>query len=328
MKRFFSGLILLAMVVSFESVSRAAVIVYSQNFEVDDSANWTTNTGAADGIADVFYDYSAIGVPSAPGGGTRGLKLTANNSAAVLGGINASPTGQSFTGSYRVSFNIWQNYVGPLGVGGSGTTQLSTYGIGTAGTTNFLVGSNPGSVVFAHTLDGGSGADYRVYSSAAPVSYASGNPVYAAPGGAINNNNAYYSVFTAESAPAAQLALFPGQTLSTDLGEAAFLWRSVTIDVVNDPSLGLNSATWSIDGLRIATVDLNTVTLSGGNILFGHHDTNAGVSTDANRSLLNVTLIDNISVTAVPEPSALALVLVGAVIPVIRRGRLRSVVAC
>jgi len=328
MKRFFSGLILLAMVATFGSVSRADVILYSQNFEVDDSANWTTNTGAADGIADVFYDYSAIGVPSAPGGGTRGLKLTANNSAAVLGGINASPTGQSFTGSYRVSFNIWQNYVGPLGVGGSGTTQLSTYGIGTAGTTNFLVGSNPGSVVFAHTLDGGAAADYRVYSSAAPTSYASGNPVYAAPGGAINNSNSYYSVFTAQSAPAAQIALFSGQTLSTDPGEAAFLWRSVTIDVVNDPFLGLNSATWSIDGLRIATVNLNTVTLAGGNILFGHHDTNAGVSTDANRSLLNVTLIDNISVTAVPEPSALALLLVGAVIPVIRRRRLRSVRAC
>jgi len=152
--------------------------------------------------------------------------------------------------------------------------------------------------------------------------------VYAAPAGAINESNIYYSVFTAQSAPAAQLALFPGQTGSTSVGEAAFAWRNVTINVVNDTSLGLNTATWSIDGLRIATVDLNTVTLAGGNILFGHHDTNAVVSTDLNRSLLNVTLIDNIRVTAVPEPSALALILVGAVIPVFRRHRRRSVVAC
>ncbi len=312
MNRFLVGLVLSGMIASFGSVSRAEVVLYSQNFEVDDSANWTTNTGATDGIADFFYDYSAIGVPSAPGGGTRGLKLTANNSAAVFGGINASPTGQSFSGSYRVNFNIWQNYVGPLGPGGSGTTQMSTYGIGSTGNTNFLVGSNPASVVFAHTLDGGSAADYRAYSSAAIASYASGDPVYAAPSGAVNNSNLYYSGFAPQSAPLDQVALFPGQTGSTDPGETAFTWRSVVIDVVNDTALGVNTATWSIDGLRIATVNLSTVTLGGGNILFGHHDTNTGVSTDPNRSLLNVTLIDDIRVTAVPEPTTMLLLGVAA----------------
>src|SRR5689334_1311716 len=94
--------------------------LYSEDFNVDDTANWTVNpsTGvnATDTVADFHYDYSAIGVPSAPSGtGTIGLKMTANNSSAVFGGLTVSPTGKSFTGNYQVSFDMWQNYVGPLG---------------------------------------------------------------------------------------------------------------------------------------------------------------------------------------------------------------------
>ncbi len=321
MKRFFTGLMLAALVGSSGLVAQAEVVLYEQNFETDDSANWTVNIGTADGIADVFYDYSAIGVPGAPGGGTHGLKLTANNSAGVLGGINASPTGQNFTGSYRVAFNLWQNYIGPLPGGGSGTSQLSTYGIGTAGNVNFSAGSaTKESIVFAHTLDGGSASDYRAYSSVASTSYTSGNAVYAAPGGAINNTNAYYSGFGGATVPVAQTGLFASQTgppAATAAGVTAFAWRNVTIDVNAD----LNTAIWAIDGLTIATIDLSTVTLGGGNILFGHHDINTSVSTDANASLLNVTLIDNIRVTAVPEPSALGLGLLASSLAFIRRRR-------
>jgi hypothetical protein len=204
-----------------------------------------------------------------------------------------------------VKFDLWQNYVGPVGPGGSGTTQLSMMGIGTSGTVPVWPGSAPKeSVMFAATLDGGSASDYRAYSSAAPTSYAAGNAVYQAPGGAINNSDAYYSGFGGESAPAAQVLLYPGQTGATDAGEISFQWRKVVIDVSG------GFATWKVDGLPIAVVDLSTVSLGGGNILFGHSDTNAGSSTDPNDSLLNVTLIDNIQV--VPEPSALALCLLGA----------------
>ena len=99
----------------------------------------------------------------------------------------------------------------------------------------------------------------------------------------------------------AQVGLFPGQTGSTEAGEAACAWRRVEILVDG------GFATWSIDGLPIAKIDLSTVTMGGGNILFGHSDTNAGSSTDVNDTLLNVSLIDNISVVAVPEPASLSL---------------------
>jgi hypothetical protein len=276
--------------------------LYTENFDVDHTANWTVNNPAlSDIIADFNYDYSAIGVPPAPGGlTTRGLKMTANNSGGVFSGFSVSPNGQSFSGNYKVIFDIWQNYVGPLGPGGSGTTQLSTYGIGTAGNVAFWPGAaTKESVAFGTTLDGGSASDYRAYSTAAPTSYPAGNAVYLAPAGAINNSDAYYAGFTGQSAPAAQLLLFPGQTGTTDAGETSFAWRRVVIDVSG------GFANWSIDGLPIARVDLSTVTLGGGNILFGHSDTNGGSSTDPNDSLLNITLIDNICV--VPEPGCLGL---------------------
>jgi hypothetical protein len=283
--------------------SRAAVL-YSENFDVDPTANWTVNDPALTDItADFHYDYSAIGVPAAPGGSsTRGLKMTANNSAGVFGGFSVSPTGKNFTGDYKLEFDMWQNYVGPLGPGGSGTTQFSMYGIGTSGTTPVWIGSTPKeSVGFGTTLDGGSGSDYRAYSSAANTSYAGGNAVYSAPGGAINNTDAYYAVYGPQSAPAAQVGLFPGQTGSTDAGETAFLWRHVAIDVSG------GFATWSIDGTQLAKIDLSTVTLGGGDIFFGHNDTNGGKSTDPNNALLNITLIDNVKVTGVPEPATLGL---------------------
>jgi len=291
--------------------------LFSENFDVNHTANWTVNDpGLSDILADFYYDYSAIGVPAAPNGtGTRGLKMTANNSGGVFSGFSVSPTGQSFSGDYQVSFDIWQNYVGPLGVGGSGTTQLSTYGIGTSGTTAFWAGAAiKESVAFATTLDGGSASDVRAYSSAAPTSYPSGNAVYQSPGSTINNSDSYYaSFFPAQAAPAAQVLLFPGQTGSTDPGETSFAWRRVTIDVVGGFAL------WSIDGLAMGKVDLSTVTLGGGNILFGHSDTNTGSSADPNDTLLNITLIDNISVVAVPEPSSLALIGLGGLALLARR---------
>ncbi|TWT96686.1 PEP-CTERM motif protein [Botrimarina colliarenosi] len=289
-------------------VASQAASLYSEDFNVDPTANWTVNDPAVtDTIADFFYDYSAIGVPAAPGGtGTTGLKMTANNTTGVFGGFSVSPTGQSFTGDYVVEFDMWQNYVGPLGAGGSGTTQLSMAGIGTSGTVGVYPGFNSNeNVLFAVTLDGGSSSDFRAYSSVAPTSYVAGDPVYAAP--SRDGVNAYYTTpFPGgQSAPGDQIALFPGQTGAVDAGEVGFAWRKVAIQVAG------GFATWSIDGTDIATVDLSTVTLGGGNILFGHSDTNGGVSSDANDFLLNVTLIDNLVVTAIPEPATLGLVALG-----------------
>src|SRR4051812_5798503 len=140
-------------------------VLYTQDFNADDTLNWTVNTAGTttDTTVDFFYDTTAIGVPTANGSGTRVLKMTANNTAGVFGGFSVSPTGKSFTGNYRVSFDMWQNYVGPLGAGGSGSTQLSLFGVGTTGTTNSWIGgwaaTGEQGLGFGATLDGGSAAD-------------------------------------------------------------------------------------------------------------------------------------------------------------------------
>lgn len=279
------------------TLAAPAQILYQQDFNTNDTANWIVNNpGLSDILVDFFHDYSAIGVPSAPGGtGTRGMKMTANNSGGVFSGFSVSPAGVNLSGDYTLAFDWWANYVGPLGVGGSGSTQLSTFGIGTAGNVAVWPGAAvKESLFFACSLDGGSASDFRAYSTAAPLMYPSGNPVYQAPGGLVNDTAAYYGFFAPAAAPAAQVSLFPGQTGSTNTGEPSFRWVKAEIKVSG------NLATWSLDGLPIATVNLTTVTLGGGNIFFGHSDTNAGSSSDSNDTLLNVTLIDNIVVSRPP----------------------------
>jgi MYXO-CTERM domain-containing protein len=202
---------------------------------------------------------------------------------------------------------MWLNYNGPLGVGGSGSTQVTGAGVGTAGSTPQWAGGTQDSVWFGVTGDGNSSVDYRAYSSAASTGYPDGSTVFAATGaGNRNNTHPYYAGFGGEAAPAAQVALFSQQTNSTIAGAQAFAWRDVVIGKVGD------QVTYSIDGLLIATVDLTTVTLGGNNILLNHFDINATSSTDPNAGSLLFGLVDNVRVTVIPEPTVWALGLLGA----------------
>ncbi len=292
----------------------ASAALYAMDFEVDDSANWALNNGPSDAAANYYFDYSTVGIPAAPGGaGTRGMKLQANLSSGVFGGMSTSPTNAVLPSTYTLTFDWWANTVGSFPVGGSGSTNLSTFGVGTAGGTAQWPGGTQDSVWFAATGDGGSGSDYRAYSTAAATSYTFGSGVYAAgtQATALNNSDAYYSILGNVAPPVDQATLFPNQTGNVQTGAAAFAWHEVEINY------GLTDITWTVDGLLIATVDRSTVTLGGTNIFFGHSDINAGSSTDVNDAALLFTLIDNIQV--VPEPSSALLGLVGAALLFRRR---------
>lgn len=295
--------LLAAALVAGVSTPALAGVLFSQNFETDQTANWVFYRGpnTVQGSADYFFDYSTVGIPQAPSGtGTRGLKIQANLTGGIFGGVSTSPIGLNLSGNYIVKFDAWANFNGPFPGGGNGSTNLSTFGVGTAGATAQWPGGVQDSVWFGATGDGGSAADYRAYSTAAPTSYTAGNAVYAAPGGAINNNNAYYAPLGSSAAPAAQLTLFPQQTGSVQPGAFGMTWRRVTIENID------NVVRWFVDDLLIATVPVGgNVTLAGGNIFFGHSDINATSSSDPNAPALLFTLIDNIVV--VPEPAALGL---------------------
>jgi hypothetical protein len=304
-----------------------AAPIFSENFEVDPTANWTVNKApvTTDAATNFFFDYSSAGIPSAPGSGgtTRGLKLQANQSSAVFGGVSVSPNGQFFAGDYKVRFDWWENFNGPSPVGGSGSTQLATYGVGTSGTVAQWPGGTQDSIWFGATGDGNSAQDWRAYSPApaGATRYADTAPgIYAAGAvaGSSNGSNAYYSSFGAVSAPAAQTALFPQQTGVTLVGSSAFEWHDVVIAKIG------GSVTWTVDGVLIATVPAADDTVAtGNNIFFGHSDTNATSSSDVNDVNLLFTLIDNVTVTQIPEPASASLLGISAIglLGVVRRRR-------
>ncbi|MBK9138353.1 MAG: hypothetical protein IPM17_06245 [Verrucomicrobia bacterium] len=273
-------------------------VLFTENFDSNPAANWVVNQGPSDGVADFFFDYSTVGVPPAPGTSapTRGLKLQANLTSGVFGGLSVSPAGQSFSGNYRLRFDLWQNFNGPFPDGGPGSTQIAGAGIGTAGTTPQWPGGTQDSLWFAATGDGGSGVDYRAYSPAAPTGYTEASGIFAA--NARDNGNPYYAELGRETAPDNQLALFPTQTGATYPGTMGMQWRDVVITKQG------NTVTWHVDGLLIATVDVSAINFGGGNILFMHSDINAGSSTDPLAPDLAFSLVDNVRVEQLPAGPA------------------------
>jgi hypothetical protein len=304
----------------FTTGSSFAATLYSENFDADATANWTVNNNnVGTNAADIFFDYSTVGIPPAPnsmGATTRGLKVGANLSSATapatgIPGISVSPTGQSFTGDYELRFDWWQNYFGPLLAGGTGSTMLSTFGVLTSGTTANLAGAADG-VFFAATGEGGSSADFRIYSSQTPASHQVPDPggfaTYAA--GDRNSSAALYqTTFPAGfSAPALLQTTFPAsQTGMTPAGGPGFRWHDVSIK-----KLGTN-VTWTVDGVLLGTSNTTgfTTPTAGSNILFGSSDINSTTNTSADFATLSFTLIDNVRVEVIPEPGSLLLGLVG-----------------
>ena len=287
----------------------SAQVLFSDNFDSGTSSNnWAVNRSASDAFADFAFNYSALGIPSAPrsfGGSTIGLRFLVNQSAGVFQGVSASPIGGSFLGNYQMRFDLWLNFNGPAPVGGSGSTQAGTFGIGTTGTTTEWANQSS-SIMFAVTTDGNSAQDYRVYTNNVHVSPVTG--VYAAgTSTAPDSRNAadiYYAQFGGKTAPTNQIALFPQQTGTTGAGTAAWAWHDVQIDKIGD------LVTWSIDGLRIATVSTNGTT-PGSDIFLGMFDSNATSSTDPNDFLITA-IYDNLTVSVVPEPSTYLLTCLGA----------------
>ncbi len=204
-------------------------------------------------------------------------------------------------------FDMWINFNGPAPGGGSGSTQITGAGIGTAGTSAQIAGGVIDSINFGSSGEGGSSVDYRAYSTANQSGYTPAQGVFAAGTASTvrNNSDPYYASFGGATAPAAQLTLYPQQTGATAAGAPGWAWRDVRIVKSG------NIVTWSIDGKLLVTADTTTAgTLGGGNILFNHYDINSAASADANAPALLFGLIDNVVVT-VPEPASGVLALLG-----------------
>ncbi len=305
--------------VLFLSGAVQAALLFSDNFEVDSSANYTTNSAGGNNAATFAYDYSTVGVPSAPnsGGTTKGLKLEANyinsnDATEIFTGLSVSPTSLSVTGDFDIKFDLWQNSIGPFtGMnqdGGSGSTQVTAYGWGTAGASAQWAGGRD-SVVFGATGDANSGSDWRVYPNSGTIPNT--NPPYVAVLGAgndadvRNNIHSYYVAnFPGQVPPGAQQLLFPASqtNVAPQNGAAAFKWHAALIKKRG------NTLSWSLNGVPLANVDLTGIGALGGNkIFFGQSDINATASTSADVRSLIFGLIDNVVVESIPEPSTVSL---------------------
>lgn len=248
---------------------------------VASSAAWNVQTTGETDIT-FGWDYSALSIPAARAGfGTTGVRMAANMSTGAISGLSMTPIGVvAMPANYTVKFDMWMNANGPFPGGGTGSTELSTFGIGASGTE--VQWSGAGGKTFAGANEGGTTSDYRLY----------GTGTLAGPA---SNSTAYYTTaFPGQTAPAQQQVDYPQQGANALAdGTLGFAWREVAIDVTGA------TATWTIDGTLFATV---TDFDGSGSVFLGHYDAFASVSDNPD---LSFVVYDNFSV--IPEPSTYAL---------------------
>jgi hypothetical protein len=273
--------------------------VFSDTFDANTAANWTFNKSSADTRVIFNYDYSTMGIPSAPnstGGTTRGLRMEANLTAEIVAALSLSPIGQSFAGDHRLRFDMWINANGPFPAGGGGSTEFLTAGIGTAGDRVEWTGNGTTADGFYFSADGEGGlsdtsttsGDYCAYIGTALQSTSTGIYVAGTDSSARGNLNVFYqTVFpTGLSAPVLQQANYPAnQTGAMNAGTVGFAWHDVII------SRRGSMVDWAIDGIRMATISSATFTAS--NVFVGYWDPFSSLSDNTN---LSFGLVDNVRV--------------------------------
>jgi hypothetical protein len=267
--------------------------IFSDSFDSNTAANWIVNKSSSDNSVTFNFDYSTLGIPSAPhstGGTTLGVQMKANLTLGVVAALSISPTNQTFSGDYRLHFDAWINVNGPL-PGGGGSTEFLTAGIGTSGNRTEWTGGGSIADGFYFSADGDGGVsststtagDYSGYIGTAWQNAASG--IYAA--GSLDNASTYYTTaFPAgQSAPALQQSNYPQQTGALNTGTFGLAWHDVII------SRRGNTVNWSVDGISFATISNATFTAS--NVFVGYWDPFASLSAN---NAVNFGLVDNVRV--------------------------------
>jgi hypothetical protein len=296
-----------------------AAPIFTDNFNsAASSASYTTiSPDLANAFPTYGYDYSVMGIPSAPNSGdgsTRGLKLDANVAAGSAQAVNVV-TNAAYSGKYIVQFDGWINANGPFPDGGSGSTNYLTAGIGSDGTTSNFVANTGKGAWTAVNGENGSGTDYRLYKDATLQGVAGDQYAAGTAANARNGLNGYYDQFGN-----VDVSNFPVQGVNNGgpaqqngtsfKGAFGMQWHRVTI--IGDSTGGTGGAaamTWYIDNLRIGTLDAGGAAGAfsvDGKLNLGYSDPTANTS---DNPPLTFALIDNLVI--VPEPATLSLWLVG-----------------
>ncbi|MFM7413912.1 MAG: autotransporter-associated beta strand repeat-containing protein, partial [Planctomycetota bacterium] len=250
-------------IVSFVAAACAAIgacgvgsaqVLFSENFNDGNAASrWSTSTAGGTNIADFAFDYSTVGIPSAPNGsGSTGLRFAVNT---VAPGVNSAmmafPNGQNFTPNYTLLFDLWMNVVGA-----TATTEFAIFGGGHTSTviqqptsTGTNVGPSPNGIDFAVSGDEGAARDIRAYVNG--LERTGTTPETA--GGYARSTTATY---TQDEAPAPYFFAYTGDAIENQ-------WMQVSVTVTGTQSTWtMNTNTWA-----------RTLAATGtGNIMLGYMD--------------------------------------------------------
>lgn len=272
--------------------------VFADNFNANTATNWIFNASSGDNAVTFGFNYSTMGIPSAPhttDSSTLGLQMKVNLSLGITNAFSLSPTNQSFSGDYRLRFDAWINVNGPFPNGGAGSTEYLTAGLGTSGKTTQWIGRNSTAdgIYFAADGDGGvapsstNTADFNAYSGTSILRAANGHFYAGTDSSARDNGNYYYvTAFpTGQSAPSFQQANYPQQNGNLNSGTLGLAWHEFIV------SKRGALVDWVIDGVRIATITNSTFTAS--NVCVGFWDPFSSLSSN---NVINFGLVDNLRV--------------------------------
>lgn len=344
-------------ILALSTLPACAGLAAPVTIDVNNAALWASATAGGTNPVTFGFDYSALGIPQAPGSSTTtAMRLQANTAGtATVGGVTVSPTAVNLAGDYVIHAEVWQNTFGPLtttGSNGSGTSQFFGMGSGYSSGVNYRAGATTGGgsgTWFAAVNDGGFSAtsttirDFNAFvgSGAVAANFITAPAVYKASTvdttqGAQDSFNAYYGgdgqghggIFPGNvditTINGGQLATLQNQSVSatpqtgnTVTGAPQFAWHDYTITRTG------GAIVWAIDGNTIATMDGSTtgtaLTLDGKTSLT-YFDATSGISQFPG---LNFALVSNYSVESIatPEPAALSLLGVGTLVLARRRRR-------
>ncbi len=264
----------------------------SANYTVRDDGNATSGDGTPDSVINFAFDYSGVGIPSAPrstGGTTLGLFMAVNETANDAGAADhiTAFNNLAVTGSYRVTVDLYM----AVELGQPGSTEFATVGLASDGADfNSIFTPIAGSGHFLSvTGEGGSSSDFRHFVSGTPVN--DGDASY------LNSTN------TTNATGDTYLTIFAGGDFPGSPGNR---WTTLTIDVIEG-----GNVTYAFDGTPIIQTPTDTTT---GLIGLGYTDAFSSVGP-------HFVVFDNLEVAVIPEPAAVLLATLGLPLLLLRRRR-------